>query len=98
GSADLDYEFNQSSTPDNLTCPQLPQRTQGDILIAFDVSNGGALIQVRAFRWDGDNQIGMFTELPVGSKGTTFDGASNASTSGGKTHEGNFGEAVLNLS
>ena len=97
GTADLDYEFSQSTTPDTPGCPQLPQRTQGDILIAFDVSNGGATIQVRAFRWDGDNNIGMFTELPIGSKGTTFDGASNASTSGTKTHEGNFGEAVLNL-
>src|SRR5215213_4571890 len=35
GSADIDYEFNQSAEP-NPSCPALPKRTNGDIVLAFD--------------------------------------------------------------
>src|SRR5713101_1537236 len=51
GDAHVDYEFNQadpSTAPASSTCPQLPARTPGDFLIAFDTQNGGATIGVTA--------------------------------------------------
>ena len=53
GDAHMDYEFNKSTLPASADCPQLPRRTVGDILIAFDTENGGATIMVRAFTWSG---------------------------------------------
>src|SRR6267154_2717043 len=56
GDAHIDYEFNQadpSTAPASSACPQLPARTPGDFLIAFDTQNGGATIGVTAFTWNG---------------------------------------------
>src|SRR5438876_1214065 len=39
GDAHIDYEFDQSSLP-NSSCPALPQRSNGDIVITFDTNNG----------------------------------------------------------
>src|SRR5919204_1728978 len=66
GDAHMDYEFNQSTAP-NPACPALPQRTPGDVLIAFDTNNGGATITVRAFKWQGHARSGTFNELALGS-------------------------------
>ena len=93
GSADLDYEFNQSAEP-NPSCPALPRRTPGDILLAFDAENGGARIHVRAFAWTGNASLGTFVPLATGSQGVTWDGATNGD---GTNKTGTFGEAVLNL-
>ena len=93
GSADIDYEFSQSSQP-NPSCPSLPLRTAGDILLAFDAENGGKTILVRAFEWTGSSTIGTFAPLATGSQGVTWDGATNGD---GSNKTGNFGEAVLNL-
>src|SRR2546427_8918933 len=43
GDAHIDYEFNQAdpSTSPIPGCPQLPVRTRGDFLIAFDTQFGG---------------------------------------------------------
>jgi uncharacterized repeat protein (TIGR01451 family) len=84
GSANIDYEFNQSNAP-NPSCPELPQRTVGDIVIAFDQS-GNSLPVVRVLQWNGSG----FNALPVGAMGVTWDGAVNATR--------NFGEAAINLS
>jgi uncharacterized repeat protein (TIGR01451 family) len=93
GSADLDYEFNQSSDP-NPACPALPKRTVGDIVLAFDADNGGKTINVRAFSWTGTAVTGTFVPLATGSQGVTWDGATNGD---GSNKTGDFGEAVLNL-
>lgn len=93
GSVDIDYEFNQSAAP-NPSCPDLPVRTAGDLLIAFDATKGGKVIDVRLFEWAGDESVGTFVALPIGAKGTTWDGATNGD---GTNKSGNFGEAVLNL-
>src|SRR6267154_3870344 len=56
GDAHIDYEFNQedaATNPANSGCPQLPLRTPGDFLIAFDTQNGGSTIGVTAFTWNG---------------------------------------------
>jgi len=52
GDAHMDYEFNQSTEP-NPVCPDLPKRTDGDVVITFDTDFGGKVILVRAFRWVG---------------------------------------------
>ncbi len=74
GDAHIDYEFSQSAVP-NPSCPALPTRTPGDILITFDtdVVQGKKIILVRAFRWTGTN----FTLQGTGAQGVTWDGAVN---------------------
>src|SRR5712692_4852943 len=65
GDAHIDYEFNQadpSTNPASPRCPQLPLRTPGDFLISFDTQNGGAVIGVSAFAWNGTT----FVPLSVG--------------------------------
>ena len=94
GSADLDYEFSQSSEP-NPSCPALPKRTAGDIVIAFDADNGGKFISVKALKWVGDANIGAFTAVGTLQQGVNWDGATNGN---GTNKTGTFGEAVLNLS
>ena len=104
GDVHLDYEFSQSNAP-NPSCPQLPQRTDGDIAITFDTDVAKVsgktqhVILVRAFKWKFANNsttTGTFTELPVGSQGTTFDAATNQSDTS-SPDRGNYGEAALNL-
>src|SRR5712692_990763 len=74
GDAHIDYEFNQadpSTAPASSACPQLPARTPGDFLIAFDTQNGGATIGVTAFTWNGST----FVPLSLGSQGALWDAA-----------------------
>lgn len=49
GSANMDFEFNQSSTLDTNTVT--PERTAGDILITFDFVNGGSKPVLGLLRW-----------------------------------------------
>ena len=46
GDAHIDYEFNKS-TASNPSCPALPARTSGDVLLSFDTENGGATHRAR---------------------------------------------------
>src|SRR5438105_758508 len=80
GDAHIDYEFNQadpSTAPASSACPQLPARTPGDFLIAFDTQNGGATIGVTAFTWNGS----AFVPLSLGSQGALWDAAVNTAPS-----------------
>src|SRR6266849_8267200 len=99
GDAHIDYEFNQADPSTNHVpgCPQLPLRTPGDFLIAFDTQFGGAVINVSAFTWNGTT----FVPLSVGSKGILWDAAVNTAPSiAGLTATGInlFGELALNVS
>src|SRR6266404_3355729 len=99
GDAHIDYEFNQADPSTNHVpgCPQLPLRTPGDFLISFDTQNGGAVIGVSAFTWNGTT----FVPLSVGSKGILWDAAVNTAPSiTGLTATGInlFGELALNVS
>ncbi|MBI4496887.1 MAG: hypothetical protein HY689_03170, partial [Chloroflexi bacterium] len=54
GTSHVDFEFNHLDT---VPCPsnpatRCPQRTNGDVLIAFDITNGGAVVTPRLFLWD----------------------------------------------
>ncbi len=66
GDAHIDYEFNQvdPSTNHVAGCPQLPLRTPGDFLIAFDTQFGGAVIGVSAFTWNGTTFVRGFFGTP----------------------------------
>lgn len=96
GDVHMDYEFNQS-TERNPACPDLPKRTQGDVVITFDTENGGKSIVVRAFRWIGNASAGSFSELSLGSQGRLWDAAVNIPNTIPGAEAGAFGEAVLNL-
>src|SRR6201981_3491860 len=98
GDAHIDYEFNQADPSTNPVpgCPQLPQRTPGDFLISFDTQNGGAIIGVSAYTWNGTT----FVPLSVGSQGILWDAAVNTAPSiTGLTATGInlFGELALNV-
>src|SRR5437016_6429182 len=99
GDAHIDYEFNQadpSKNPANPNCPNLPIRTPGDFVISFDTQNGGATINVTAFKWDGTT----FAPLSLGTQGILWDGAVNTVPSiSGLTVTGTnlFGELSLNV-
>ena len=98
GDAHIDYEFNQADPSRNPVsgCPQLPQRTPGDFLIAFDTQFGGSVIGVSAFTWNGTT----FVPLSVGSQGILWDAAVNTVPSiTGLTATGAnlFGELALNV-
>ena len=95
GDAHVDYEFNQSAVP-NPSCPSLPSRTTGDLLIAFDTDTGGKVIQVRVFKYTGDASSGTFAELPA-AEHSIWDGAVNIPNSIVGHKAGDFGEASLNL-
>src|SRR6266404_228598 len=76
GDAHIDYEFNQadpSTAPASSACPQLPARTPGDFLIAFDTQNGGTPIGVTAFTWNGST----FVPISVGNQGLLWNAAVN---------------------
>src|SRR6266581_871043 len=100
GDAHIDYEFSQadpSTNPASPSCPHLPRRTPGDFLISFDTQNGGAIIGVSAFAWNGTT----FVPLSVGSQGILWDAAVNTAPSiTGLTATGInlFGELALNVS
>ena len=96
GDAHMDYEFNQS-TEQNASCPALPKRTQGDVLITFDTENGGKIILVRAFTWVGNEIVGTFQELSLGSQGVLWDAAVNIPNTIPGVSAGVFGEAAINL-
>jgi hypothetical protein len=99
GDAHIDYEFNQADPSTNPVagCPQLPLRTTGDFLIAFDTQFGGAVIGVSALTWNGTT----FVPLSVGSQGILWDAAVNTVPNiAGLTATGInlFGELALNVS
>src|SRR5712692_7213239 len=99
GDAHIDYEFNQADPATNHVagCPQMPLRTPGDFLIAFDTQFGGAVIGVSAFTWNGTT----FVPLSVGSRGIFWNAAVNTApsiTGLSVTGINLFGELALNVS
>ena len=108
GDVHLDYEFNKSSTTLSSGCTSLGKRSQGDVLITFDTSNGGASIFVSAFKWVCSTTTAQGVVCPGGGSfqiaanlvsGSTFDGTANISPAGSDpgVQAGAFGEAGLDL-
>src|SRR5574341_946058 len=66
GASHIDLEFNQheislDETPpcSNEPCKFLGNKTVGDILVAMEFQQGGALGELRAYRWDGSNYVAI---------------------------------------
>jgi hypothetical protein len=96
GDVHIDYEFNQlaaTTASASPSCPTLPRRSLGDVVITFDTEEGGKNIQVRAFQWNGTG----FIEFPLGVKGMFWDAAVNIPNTIPGAAAGAFGEGALNL-
>jgi hypothetical protein len=61
GSADMDFELNQSDTlsSNGVTA----ERTQGDLLITYDFANGGNSVMIRTATWNGNATSGSWSAL-----------------------------------
>jgi hypothetical protein len=101
GSANMDFEFNQSST---LSNGQTPVRTKGDMLITFDFAQGGNTVKLGLLRWlDGTSPA---TEQCFANGAKKTDGCwgnfkdlnSTAGISDGAVRDDQkLGEAAINL-
>lgn len=97
GNQNFDYEFNATdATYTNSNGFDVPFRTNGDFVVAFDVGKNEAAgclspqdTCVTLLEWKGDHLSGEFVLVTGLVKGTHWDGAVSAD----KT----FGEAVVNL-
>lgn len=76
GSSHLDFELNKLSWVPcaNDATRECPRRTEGDILVAYEITQGGAVSSVQFFRWD----------LPGGNDG----GGQGRGTNSGKNCAG----------
>jgi hypothetical protein len=104
GTTNMDFEFNKSVTPCGGDSPNV-QRTQGDILLQFDVDQGGKIATLSKRTWNGNATAGSWSDaVPLTS--TVAIGAINqvtipaAQTDGISTTDltaRTFGEASFDL-
>ena len=95
GSANMDFEFNQSATL--ATGKETPLRTAGDILVTFDFTNGGAKPVLGLLRWltlqNGDSQSDCFSSNSLPCWGKRVDlsaaGIAEGAINTGTVHDGN---------
>jgi hypothetical protein len=85
GTANMDFEFNQSSTlsANGVT----PVRTEGDLLVTYDLTQGGAMPAISILTWSGS---------AWGNK-QTLTGTQNPAAEASISADGKLGEAALNL-
>ncbi|HET6575913.1 MAG TPA: SdrD B-like domain-containing protein, partial [Fimbriiglobus sp.] len=102
GTANIDFEFNQSVEPSGNGVT--PVRTPGDLLISFDFANGGKTVVLGVRKWQASGVWGPATALTsnvaVGAVNdpTAFGvGAITDPLTGQALAEGTFGEAAINL-
>jgi hypothetical protein len=101
GTTNMDFEFNRSTTP----CPQGPNivRTVGDVLLQFDVDQGGAQAHLSRRTWTGTawgpktdlgatEAIGAINQVPI--LAANSDGLISTGSMAART----FGEASFDLS
>lgn len=98
GTANIDFEFNQSETisANGVT----PVRTVGDILITFDFSSGGNVVNLGLRTWSGSAWSSAIDLDASGfASGAVNDGVSVVDPLTGATlADKTFGEAAINLS
>jgi hypothetical protein len=61
GSADMDFELNQSGVASSNGVT--PKRTQGDLLITYDFANGGNSVSIHTATWNGNDTSGSWSVL-----------------------------------
>jgi uncharacterized repeat protein (TIGR01451 family) len=98
GTANIDFELNQVSTPsaNGVT----PIRTIGDILILFDFASGGTNVELALREWDGSGWVNEIDLDAAGAaEGAVNDGFSVINPLGtpDPLADRTFGEAVINL-
>lgn len=98
GTTNMDFEFNQSRTPSSNGVT--PVRTAGDLLITYDLSNGGTVATISRRTWTG-SEWGPATSFD----GSTATGSINTSAIPAAQADGlgalsarTFGEASIRLS
>jgi hypothetical protein len=82
GEAHLNFEFNKLSTTfdndNDPSTPQIPERSNGDVLITLDAVNGGSVTKPNVYKWSGTRTSGNW--LPAGGtqvQGTDWDVATD---------------------
>lgn len=94
GSANMNFEFNASSTPsaNGLT----PVRTAGDVLITFDFASGGNKVELGLARWSQGPCVASGAKLPD-CWGSFLDLDAAGFADGSVSTDQRFGEAAINL-
>ncbi|HLG01050.1 MAG TPA: choice-of-anchor P family protein [Acidimicrobiia bacterium] len=95
GDAFLNFEFNQTDdTYVNSLGAEIPARTEGDLLAAIFVSQGGQTTNIEVRRWVGNHLSGEWVLTGVSAvRGTDWEAATNADPKGRWT----FAEAALRV-
>src|SRR4051794_7925633 len=102
GTTNMDFEFNQSATKKNDPAGSdqiIPVRTKGDLLLTYDLSNGGSVATISKRLWSG-SAWGAATALTGAQAiGTINTSAITAANSGGlgALSARTFGEASVDL-
>jgi prealbumin domain-containing protein len=105
GSANMDFEINQTGTPCMDSTGPFPvkctiNRTSGDILVTYDFTNGGGTPTVGLRTWNGStwqpDTGSVVSESAVNSVPVT-DGVTESPTNGTSLAANEFGEASIDL-
>lgn len=94
GSANMNFEFNASSTLSSNN--KTPVRTEGDVLITFDFANGGNHVDLGLARWAQSPCVANGGKLPD-CWGNFLDLDAAGFADGAVSGDGRFGEAAINL-
>jgi hypothetical protein len=105
GTTNMDFEFNQSPTAKNKPfsgAQVIPVRTPGDLLLTYDLDNGGSHAVMRQRRWTGTQWGPATTFDPSQALGTINSSIIPAAATGGLSSTdlapNTFGEASVDLS
>ena len=102
GTTNLDFEFNQSGLTYNKpvgSAQVIPVRTAGDLLVTYDVTNGGTTATISKRTWSGSAwgaATAMTSTTAIGDINDTAITAANSGGLGGLDAR-TFGETSLNL-
>jgi hypothetical protein len=99
GTTNMDFEFNQKHAVSTYGNTITPERTLNDLLITYDLSNGGTVATISMRKWNG-SEWGPATPLGADAIGTINTSAISSGDSGGlgSLSPRTFGEASIDLS
>lgn len=102
GTTNLDFEFNQSALTYNKpvgSAQVIPVRTAGDVLVTYDVTNGGTTATISKRTWSGSAWGPATAMTGTQAIGDINDSAITAANGGGlgALDARTFGETSLNL-
>jgi hypothetical protein len=102
GTTNMDFEFNQSATTNNDptgSAQIIPVRTVGDLLLTYDLSNGGSVATISKRFWGGSSWGASMALTGAQALGAVNSSAIAATDSGGlgSLSARTFGEASVDL-